>query len=124
MDGIDELARELDETSRAADREPTVIELMNGPKRPDARQRKTVQWIGLAFSTMLLALTCAVVYLYGLDVLTLVSLVVLGFLVAAMIGTLRYKGEDPMQQFEPHDDLRPSLRRKKKRRPRRDAAEG
>lgn len=124
MDRIDELARELDEGARAADREPTVIELMNGPKRQSERNRRAVQWVGLAFSTMMLALTCGVIYLYGLDVLTLMSAVMLGFLVIAMIGTLRYKGEDPMEQFEPHDDLRPSLRRKKKRRPRGDAAEG
>lgn len=90
-----------------ADREPSVIELMNGPKRPDARARKTVQWIALAFSTILLTLTVAVVFLYGLDVLTLLSLIGLAFLVIAMVGTLRYKGEDPMEQFEPHEDLRP-----------------
>lgn len=99
----DDGARERDESERVGEREPTVIELMNGPERPTARRRNTVLWIALTFSTMLLTLTVAVIALYGLDILTLLTAVMLGFVVAAMIGQLRYKGEDPMAQFDPPD---------------------
>lgn len=114
VDTTDDRARELDETERVSEREPSVIELMNGPARPTARRRNTVLWIALAFATMLLAMTFAVIALYGLDFLTLITIVVLGFTVAAMIGALRYKGEDPMAQFDPPDrePPRPFWRRK------------
>lgn len=103
VDTHDDLARELDEAARANEREPSVIELMNGPARPTARKRNAVLWIALAFATMMLAMTFAVIALYGLDILTLTTIVILGFTVAAMIGALRYKGEDPMAQFDPPD---------------------
>lgn len=107
-------SRELDEADRLGDREPTVIELMNGPARPDARRRRTILWVGLAFATLMLALTFAVIASSGLDLLTLISAAILAILVAAMIGALRYKGEDPMAQFDPPDVAppRPFWRRK------------
>ncbi len=101
VDVPEDRARTRDEEDRAAEREPTVIELMNGPARPDARKRRTVLWIGLAFGAMLLALTFGVIALYGLDFLTLLTAAILVMIVAAMIGALRYKGEDPMAQFDP-----------------------
>jgi len=115
VDTHDDLARELDEAARAGDREKSVIELMNGPERPDARRRKTVLWIALAFATLMLAMTFAVIANYGLDFLTLITAIVLGFVVAAMIGALRYKGEDPMAQFDDpnREPPRPFWRRSK-----------
>lgn len=101
VDFPEDRARAHDEEDRVAEREPSVIELMNGPARPDARKRRTVLWIGLAFGAMLLALTLGVIALYGLDFLTLLTAAILVMVVAAMIGALRYKGEDPMAQFDP-----------------------
>ena len=114
MDELDDRAREREEEDRVEERELTVIELMNGPARPSARRRNAVLWVGLAFSSVLFVLTLAVIGLYGLDILTLMTIVPLGFLVAAMIGALRYKGEDPMAQFDPPDrePPRPFWRRK------------
>lgn len=114
MDEVDDRAREREEEDRVEERELTVIELMNGPSRPTERRRRTVIWIGLAFSSVLFVMTLAVIGLYGLDILTLVTIVPLGFLVAAMIGALRYKGEDPMARFDPPDrePPRPFWRRK------------
>ena len=102
-------ADERDAAERAEDREPTVMELMNAPDRPSDNARKTVLWISLAFAGALFAMTFGVVTFYGLDFLTLVTLVILGFVIAAMIGALRYKGEDPMAQFDPPP--RPKSRR-------------
>jgi len=114
VDELDDRARETEEEDRVEERELTVIELMNGPARPSARRRSAVLWVGLAFSSVLFVLTLAVIGLYGLDILTLMTIVPLGFLVAAMIGALRYKGEDPMAQFDPPDrePPRPFWRRK------------
>lgn len=114
MDEVDDRAREREEEERVEERELTVIELMNGPARPSPRRQRTVIWVGLAFSSVLFVLTLAVIGLYGLDFLTLITIVPLGFLVAAMIGALRYKGEDPMAQFDPpdRDPPRPFWRRK------------
>lgn len=103
MDEIDNRARERDEGGRASEREQSVIEMMNGPERPTERRRNTVLWICLAFATALLAMTVAVISIYGLDILTLFTAIALGFMVAAMIGALRYKGVDPMAQFDPPD---------------------
>lgn len=89
------------------ERELTALEMMNAPARPSASRRRTVLWISLAFATMMLALTFAVIALYGLDILTLFSVVILGFLVAAMLGAVRYKGEDPMAQFDPPERPKP-----------------
>jgi hypothetical protein len=50
-----------------------------------------------------------VISIYGLDILTIFTGIALAFLVAAMIGALRYEGEDPMAQFDPPD--RPPPRR-------------
>lgn len=97
----------LDAEPGEQERELTALEMMNAPARPTESRRRTVLWICLAFATMLLALTFAVIALYGLDLLTLFSVVVLGFLVAAMLGAVRYKGEDPMAQFDPPERPKP-----------------
>lgn len=94
------------------ERELTVIEMMNGPARPDEQLRKTVLWLALAFASMLLALTFGVVAINGVHVLELVSILVLGALVLGMIGALRHKGVDPMAQFDP-----PPADRRRGRRP-------
>jgi xanthine/uracil permease len=83
------------------EREKTVIEMMNGPARPSESGRRTVLWFSLAFATLMLALTVGVITLYGFDFLTIFTGVALCFVVAAMVGALRYKGEDPMAQFDP-----------------------
>lgn len=116
METPDDWARERDELERVAEREPTVIELMNGPRRASESRRRTVLWIALTFTTLMLVLTVAVISLYGLDFLTLLSLAILGMIEAAMIGALRYKGEDPMEQFDPIDrePPRPFWRRSSK----------
>ncbi|MBJ7458816.1 MAG: hypothetical protein JHD02_06500 [Thermoleophilaceae bacterium] len=103
MDEADDRAREREETGRVEERELTVIEMMNGPERPSPRRRRAFLWVGLAFATFLFTMTVAVIGLYGLDLLTLMTIIPLGFLVAAMIGALRYKGEDPMARFDPPD---------------------
>lgn len=83
------------------DRELTVIEMMNGPGRPDERTRRTVLWAALAFASALLALTGAVILLSGVNLLEIVALVVLAAIIYGLIGALRYKGADPMAQFDP-----------------------
>lgn len=103
MDEVDDRAREREEEDRVEERELTVIELMNGPERPSPRRRRTVLWFALAFVSVLFVMTLSVIGLYGLDLLTLITIVPLAFFVAAMIGALRYKGEDPMAQFDPPD---------------------
>lgn len=108
MDELDDRARERDEQERAGEREPSVIELMNGPARPTPERRRTVLWVALSFATLMLAMTVAVIAFYGLDLLTLVTALMLIFIVAAMIGQLRYKGEDPMAQFDPPERPKPS----------------
>jgi hypothetical protein len=114
VDEIDDRAREREEEERVEEREPSVIELMNGPARPTPRRRRTVLWISLAFASLLFVMTLFVISAFGLDFLTLFTLIVLGFVVAAMLGALRYKGEDPMAQFDPPDrePPRPFWRRK------------
>lgn len=114
MDTADAHAREREEQERAADREPTVIELMNGPQRPSDARRKAVLWVGLAFAAFMIFVTAVVIGSSGPDFLSLTTMAMLLILAAAMIGALRYKGEDPMEPFEPHDDLRPGRRRRKK----------
>jgi cytosine/uracil/thiamine/allantoin permease len=109
VDQNDDRSRGREEEARVEPREQSVIELMNGPLRPTAQRQRTVLWISLAFATLMLAMTCAVIHFYGLDILTLFTAVALGFVVAAMIGALRYKGVDPMAQFDPED--RPPPRR-------------
>ncbi len=109
MDEIDDRARELEEEDRVEDRELSVIEMMNGPERPSPRRRRAVLWVALAFASIMFVMTLAVIRNYGLDILTLMTIIPLGLLVVAMIGALRYKGEDPMAQFDPPD--RPPPRR-------------
>lgn len=86
---------------KVAEREPTVIELMNGPQRPSKRSQTTVLWICLAFVSALFAMTFGVMTFYGVTVLGVLSLIALGFVIAAMIGAMRFKGEDPMAKFDP-----------------------
>jgi hypothetical protein len=107
VDEIDDRAREHEEADRVEEREPSVIELMNGPERPSPRRRRTVLWIALAFASVFFFMTVAVIGLYGLDLLTLMTIIPAGLLVVAMIGALRYKGEDPMAQFDPPDRAPP-----------------
>jgi uncharacterized membrane protein len=107
VDEVDDRAREREEEDRVEEREPTVIELMNGPERASPRRRQTVLWIALAFASVMFIMTLAVIGIYGLDILTLFTIVPVGFLVVAMIGALRYKGEDPMAQFDPPDRVPP-----------------
>lgn len=97
----DRSLEELLEAERVEEREPTVIELMNGPRRPSDRSKQTVLWISLAFVAALFAMTFGVMTFYGVSFIGLFTLVGLGFVAAAMIGAIRYKGEDPMAQFDP-----------------------
>lgn len=97
----DRKLEDLLEADKVAEREPTVIELMNGPERPSDRAQHTVLWICLAFVSALFAMTFGVMTFYGISILGLFTLVALGFVITAMVGALRYKGEDPMAQFDP-----------------------
>lgn len=110
MDSVDERARERDEEERVADREQTVIEMMHGPRRPSAARRKAVLWIGLAFTAFMFFMTAVVIGGNGLNLLSLMTLAMLAMIAAAMIGALRYKGEDPMEQFDPPEVPAPKLR--------------
>lgn len=92
---------ELLEAEKVEEREPTVIEMMNGPRRPSKRSQNTILWVCLAFVSALFAMTFGVMTFYGVTFLGLITLVALGFVIAAMVGALRYKGEDPMAQFDP-----------------------
>ncbi|MGB0873581.1 MAG: hypothetical protein ACPGWS_04455 [Solirubrobacterales bacterium] len=103
QDDMNELlgVEETTAAERVDEHEPSVIELMNGPPRPSERSKQTVLWLCFAFVCALIALTFMVMTFYGVTPLSIISLVILGFLAAAMIGALRYKGEDPMAQFDP-----------------------
>ncbi len=91
----------------------TVIEMMDGPGRPTERTRATVLWIALAFASVLMSLTLGVIYTSGLDVLELIVVVMLGAMIFVLIGALRYRGVDPMAQFEPQPIPRRRRRRRK-----------
>ncbi|MBK5230028.1 MAG: hypothetical protein JJE27_02535 [Thermoleophilia bacterium] len=96
------------------DRERSVIEMMNGPGRPDERTRKTVLWMALAFVAAMLALTAGVIYANGFDPLAIVALVVFCAVIYGLIGALRYKGVDPMEQFDrPRAPKRRRFRRRR-----------
>lgn len=97
----DRSLEELLESEKVEEREPTVIELLNGPRRPSKRSQSTVLWISLAFVSALFAMTFGVMTFYGISFIGLFTLVGLGFVAAAMIGAIRYKGEDPMAKFDP-----------------------
>jgi len=96
------------------DRELTAMEMMGAPKRASESTKRTVLWFSLAFAMLMMSLTVGVMTTSGVDLLTLFTAVALGFVIAAMIGALRYKGEDPMAQFDPPE--RPK-RRKRRRKP-------
>ncbi|MBI4898359.1 MAG: hypothetical protein HY827_08325 [Actinobacteria bacterium] len=104
-----------DRDTPSPDRELTVIEMMDGPGRPTDRTRSTVLWIALAFASMLMSLTLGVIYASGLDVLELIVVVMLGAVIFVLIGALRYRGVDPMAQFEPQPIPDRRSRRKKTR---------
>src|SRR4051812_36534325 len=106
---MNDRARELEEEDRVEERAQSVIEMMNGPERPSPRRRRAVLWVALAFVSILFLMTLAVIANYGLDILTLMTIIPVGLIVVAMIGALRYKGEDPMAHFDPPD--RPPPRR-------------
>jgi hypothetical protein len=117
VDSSDQVAREHAEATRSEEREPTVIELMNGPGRPSPERRKVVLWVALTFATFMLLATAAVVSYAGLDLLSLITLGLLLMLVAGMIGALRYKGEDPLAHLDPPQ--RPQRRRRSRNEERR-----
>lgn len=83
------------------ERELTAMEMMGAPNRPSDSARKTVLWISLAFASVLFVTTVAVISYSGLDILTLTALIIFGIAVYTLIGAVRYKGEDPMAQFDP-----------------------
>lgn len=83
------------------ERELTAMEMMGAPNRPSDSAQKTVLWISLIFISLIFAMTLAVIGFYGLDILTLSTLVILGFIEVVLIGAVRYKGEDPMAKFDP-----------------------
>lgn len=83
-----------------SDRERSVIEMMNGPARAGKRGRATVLWLALAFVAALFSLTTWVMFANGVNWLALLSLVILGYILIALAGMLRYKGQDPMAQFD------------------------
>lgn len=87
--------------NQSPDRELTVIEMMDGPGRPTERTRSTVLWIALAFASVMMALTLGVIYLSGLGVLEIGVMAMLAAVIYGLIGALRYRGTDPMAQFEP-----------------------
>lgn len=82
-------------------REQTALEMMNAPGRPSERTRKSVLWIALAFASVLFSLTVGVIAISGLDILEVFTVLMLGGVIFGLIGALRYKGEDPMAQFDP-----------------------
>lgn len=82
-------------------RELTALEMMDAPSRPDERTRKAVLWMALAFASVLFALTAGIIVSSGLDILEVFTLILLGGLIYGLIGALRYKGDDPMAQFDP-----------------------
>lgn len=82
------------------DRDKSVIEMMDGPHRPDERTRKTVLWMALAFAAAMLALTAGVIFANGFDLLEIAALVVFCAVIYGLVGALRYKGDDPMAQFD------------------------
>jgi Flp pilus assembly protein TadB len=107
-------ALETDEEP-AEERELTAMEMMGAPNRASESARKTVLWISLSFASVLFMLTLAVVGLYGLDILTLFSAVLFGFMCFVLIGAVRYKGEDPMAQFDPPPRTKTRFFRRKKK---------
>ncbi|MGH2907014.1 MAG: hypothetical protein ACRDKI_09655 [Solirubrobacterales bacterium] len=104
---------ESDQPLLEEERELTAMEMMGAPNRPSDNARKTVLWISLAFASVLFAMTVAVISYSGIDVLTLSALILLGVAVYTLIGAVRYKGEDPMAQFDPPP--RPKKKRFRKR---------
>jgi hypothetical protein len=109
-----ETPSDADAEDAEAERELTAMEMMGAPNRPSDSARKTVLWLSLAFAMLLFALTVGVMTIYGLDVLTLFTVAILGFVIAAMVGALRYKGEDPMAQFDPPERPKRHFWRRKK----------
>lgn len=105
------------EDSPETDRDRTVVEMMKGPARSGKRTRTTVLWLALAFVAALFSLTTWVMFINGVNWLALLSLVMLGYIMIALVGMLRYKGQDPMAQF---DTQLPAGRRRRKREQRRE----
>lgn len=87
---------------------------MNGPDRPSDSSQRTIVWVCTAFISLLFVMTLGVIARNGLDILTIFTLIILGFILVALFGMLRYKGTDVMAQFDPPERV------KKKRRFRRE----
>ncbi|MFY9489084.1 MAG: hypothetical protein WAP35_10390 [Solirubrobacterales bacterium] len=90
-----------DQPEPPPERELTAMEMMDAPARASEQTRRTVLWMAFSFMFALFALTIGVIVAYGLDPLTVVTLAILGMACYALFGALRYKGEDPMAQFDP-----------------------
>lgn len=82
-------------------RELTALEMMDAPARPDERTRKAVLWMALSFATVMFVLTIGVIVSSGLDILEVFTVILLAGIIYGLVGALRYKGEDPMAQFDP-----------------------
>lgn len=102
-------------TPAAEDDDRSVIEILKGPERPDARRRRGVIWLSMAFAAAILAMTFAVIAFYGPSLLTIITAAGLFAVIYAMIGALRYRGEDPMAQFDPPRRPKRERRRRAKR---------
>ncbi|MBI5310668.1 MAG: hypothetical protein HZB14_06535 [Actinobacteria bacterium] len=92
-----------DESAAPADtrRELTALEMMDAPARPDERTRKAVLWMALSFATVMFVLTIGVIVSSGLDILEVFTVILLSGIIYGLVGALRYKGDDPMAQFDP-----------------------
>lgn len=105
----------LESEEPVPERELTAMEMMGAPNRPTDRTTKTVLWLGLAFSSFLFAITLAVISFSGLDLLTILSACLFGFMTFVLIGAVRYKGEDPMAKFDPPPREKVKYFRRKKK---------
>lgn len=74
---------------------------MGGPGRPSDGLKKTILWLCAAIVTGLVALTLWVSLYRGFDFLSVLSLLILGVILAALFGAIRYKGEDPLAHLDP-----------------------
>lgn len=97
----DEPTSEAPEHSADPGREPSVVELMGGPGRPSDGLKKSILWLCAAIVLGMIALTFWVSLWRGFDFLSVLSLMILGVILVALFGAIRYKGEDPLAHLEP-----------------------
>lgn len=92
-----------DETERSRDpkRERSVMEQLNAPARPGPRAQKSILWFCLFFLLAFLAMTATVIAESGPDFVMVIAVVLCSVAIYALVGMIRYKGEDPMAQFDP-----------------------